>query len=790
MKISAQKLFSLLGVAVEDFPTQVKNIANILTKVGFEVESIEHEADAFANFVVANVVECEKHPESAKLSVCKVSNGNEVFQVLCGAPNVRKGLKVVLAQKGAVIPKNGMTIQKTKIARLESNGMICSADELCIGKNDGTILELEENVAVGVPYAIYAKKTDSILDISITPNRGDGISYYGIGRELSAQGIGTLPLLASVGNVQLKSLEIDVTNRELAPSVFFTKFSVIESVGNVKNILEKSGIKPSGIPIVDALNYTTELYGQPMHVYDASRIVGNIKVRKSLDGEKLITISGQEVILSGGDIVIADDEKILSLAGIIGDSRSAISTETKEYILEVCAFNRDLIFQTVRKYSINTTASFRYERYVDAGNSAYFPQKAIAYKLLDVIKTQFTHSFEMQSIENPTVIVCAVGDISKIIGIEFTLEEIVKILTSLSFVCAGEGGNLKVTVPSWRASDVKQVHDLAEEVLRSIDVSRCPRKMLDIKTVNGDFKIHTIKEFLSKNLNEVITNPFISEKDHALFNEGNDDAVILQNPINEELPYMRSSIIPSLLHNIAKAESLSCRGSAIFEIAKVFTRANETTKICIARSGKSSVSNPLYKEREYTIFDVKEDTLLLLENVYGLKRDSVVYTAISNKAFHPYQAFELSIGRNVVATVAQLHPLVLSEFSIKSKVFVGIIHIANIPIKQVKSTVKSGYSPFVLPNISRELSIIVKEEITCLEILRNLQKATKNRFTASITDIYRSEELVRDGGKSILIAFEIFQNTKTMTSDEIENLMIEIIEVLQKSVGAIIRTDA
>ena len=608
MKISAQKLFSFIGITPESHHDTIQNIANILTKVGFEVESIEYEADACANFVIASVEECEKHPESTKLSICKVNNGSEIFQVLCGAPNVRKGLKVVFAQKGAVIPKNGMTIQKTKIAGMESNGMICSADELCTGKNDGTILELEETAVVGTSYAQYAKKTDSILDISITPNRGDAVSYYGIGRELVAQGIGTLTPLSFTGNTQLKPFVIEVINRELVPSVFFAKFSTVEHVANVKHILGKGGIKTSGIPIVDAINYTTELYGQPMHVYDASKIVGNIKIRKSLDGEKLITISGEEVILSAGDIVIADDEKVLSLAGIMGDSRSAISTETKEYILEVCSFNRDLIFQTIRKYNINTMASFRYERYVDAGNSTYFPQKAIAYKLLDVVKTQLTHSFEMQSGENPVVIVCTVASISRIIGIELTLEEVVKILTSLSFMCAGEGGNLKVTVPSWRVADVKQVHDLAEEILRSIDVSRCPRKILDIKTFNGEFKIHTIKDFLAQSLNEVITNPFISEKDCKLFSEENSDesTIILANPINEELPYMRSSIIPSLLHNVAKAESLSCKGSAIFEVAKVFTKASETTEICIVRSGKSSISNPFHKEREYNIFDIKD----------------------------------------------------------------------------------------------------------------------------------------------------------------------------------------
>lgn len=793
MKISAKKLLSFIGLGYtnEDLRSQIENIAQVLTTVGFEVESIDYESAIYEGFVVAKVEECVKHPESTKLSVCTVNNGIKSFQVLCGAPNVRKSLKVVLAQKGAVIPKNGMVIQKTKIAGMESNGMICSADELCLGKNDGTILELDANAPVGTPYADYTQNTDAILDIAITPNRGDAISYQGIARELSARGIGNLPLIATP-STSLKPFEVEVEGNALAPSLFFGKFSAVEHIENVKSVLEKSGIKSVGIPIVDAINYTAELYGQPMHIYDATKIVGTIKVRTSKEGEKLVTISGQEITLMGGDIVIADDEKILSLAGIMGDARSAVSSQTKEYILEVCAFDRDLIFQSCRKYNINTTASFRYERYVDAGNSTVFPQKIIAYELLNVVKTQFTHSFEMQSKENPTVIVCSVKGISRIIGIDFTLDEIVKLLTNLSFTCTGDEGNLKVTVPSWRANDVKQMHDIAEEVLRSIDVRRCPRTMLDIKTVTGEFKIHAIKQFLASSLNEVITNPFISEKDYKLFTQDElfEKALILANPINEEHPYMRPSIIPSLLHNVAKAESVSCKNSSLFEVAKIFTNTEEKIEVCILRSGFSTINNPLHKERQYNIFDVKEDAISMLENIYGLKRDSIVYTSISRPLFHPHQAFEFSIGRNVVATVAQIHPLVLSEYSIRNKVFVANIHIANIPIKQAKSSVKAGYKHFVLPNIARELSIVVKEEVTCLDILRNLQKATKNRFTASITDIYQNESLVRDGKKSILISVEIFQHAATLTSAAIEAIMAEITDVLAVSVGSVVRKDA
>lgn len=789
MKLSVKKLISLLQLSSDSLPTTANNIANTLTKLGFEVESIHFEEKDYENLVIAEVTECTKHPESSKLSVCTVNNGKETLQVICGAPNVRKGLKVVFAQKGAVIPKNGMVIQKTKLAGLESNGMICSADELCIGENDGTILELPSDAPLGQEYAQYITKNDAILDISITPNRGDAISYYGIARELSAQGFGTLPKL-SVANYQGKPLNIKLTDESLSPSIFFAKFTNPTTIPNYNSILQKTSVTVTGLPIINCLNFTTELYGQPMHLYDASKIQGTITVRLSKSGEQLITISGEEITLQGGDIVIADDEKILSLAGIIGDARSATSTNTKEFVLESCAFNRDYIFQSAKKYNISTASSFRFERYVDSGNASFFPQKINAHQFLEEIKPQVLSIFEMQSKIPPFVIIASVGKISHILGIKTSLDEVVSILTKLGFACIGDEGNLKITVPSWRIADTRTTHDIAEEIIRSVEISRCERKTLAVQVLHDNFRIHKIKKFLSRGLHEVITYPFISEKEHLLFSETlPHNALVLANPINEEAPIMRETIIPSLLQNIAHAESTSKNSTHIFEVAKVFTKNKEDLTICIARSGITAYNNPIYPAREYNIFDVKEDALLFIENIFGLRRDSIVYSKIQKKGLHPHQTFELSLGRNTIATVAQVHPFTLEEYRIKNKVFVAEIYLSNIPLKQPKSSVKSGFKPFILPNIKREASIIVEESITCLEVLRCLQKITKNRFTGNIVEIYRNEELVKQGKKSLLIALEIFQNNTTMQSSEIDSIFNEAVDDLKVSVGAVIRAN-
>ncbi len=790
MKISAKELFSTIHLAhsKETFRETVHNVSNVLTKVGFEVDSLEFEEDSMKGFVIANVEECKKHPESSKLSICKVNTGKEVLQVLCGAPNVRAGINVILATQGAIVPKNGMVIQKTKLAGYESQGMICSADELGTGENDGSIIELETSTVVGISYCEYIGKNDAIIEIAITPNRGDALSYNGIGRELTAQGIGSITLLElKVEN--LKPLSVEIIDKGFSNSIFFGKIEAISFTPPAQSILAKCGLSVTKIPSVDALNYVTELYGQPMHLYDFAKIKGSIKIRQSVSGEKLITISGQEIELQGGDIVIADDEKILSLAGIMGDARSAVSSETKEFVLESCSFNRDSIFKSIRKYNIHTAASFRFERYVDSGDAKTFPQKLVAQKFASLIKQSFTHTFELQSTDLPSVIVCNTQEITKTLGFEVPFTQIVEILTKLGFECFGDCENFTVTVPSFRKADVKQINDIVEEIIRSIGVEACPRKNLEIVSSREVYAIHNIKQNLAQSLNEIITFPFVSEKDFTLF-DSSENAIKLANSLNEATPYMRSSLIPSMLHNIATAQNLSCNSSALFEIAKVFGKNKEQVEICIARSGVFPINTPLKKEAQYTLFDIKEDILTFIESICGLKRESVIYKPISHNAFHPHQAFEMVIGRSVIATIAQIHPLVCEEYSIKNKVFVGTVHLGNIPVKTQKSSVKSGYSPSSLPNVQRELSIVVANEVNCLDILRSLQKITKNRFTASIVDIFQNETLKASGKKSILLAFEVFQPTATLNSQEIEDIMNQAIATLQESVQAVLRGDA
>lgn len=788
MKISGLELFSLLEIQINDsFNKKIKDVASILTDLGFEIESIEFESEKYKHFVIGNVVECVKHPESAKLSICKVNTGQEILQVLCGAPNVIAGINVVLATQGAVVPKNGFVIKKTKLAGYESQGMICSADEMCIGENDGSIIELSHEYTIGIPYAEYINKKDAILDVSITPNRGDAISYYGLARELSAKGFGQLPRLkytqVTKGNFSVK------IDEKLAKSVFFGTFNNTQSVPDISHILTKCDIQKTKFPIVNMLNYITEIYGQPMHLYDASKIEGLIQIRLSRNGEKLITISGEEIELQGGDIVVSDDKKILSLAGIIGDFRSAVSMETKEYILESCAFNRDFIFQTIRRYNIHTNASFRFERYVDAGSPEFFPQGIYAERFAEKINIRINKVFTKQNNEQLCKITFSGEDIAKILGFYTDDKEIINILDNLGFFCTKSNGIITVIVPSWRHADISQVYDISEEILRFVGINNC-RKVYLYGMYTENLNLHTrIKSFLSQNCDEIISLPFISKKDFALF-DNNENAVILKNPINIEEPCLRSSLMPSLLHNIAKSESNFHDGSSIFEISKVFYKNSdnllEHQEICIINHGFTSIHNPISPKREYNIFDIKECVLSLLRNVFNINIDSLSYNKVSHNALHPHQAFDILLGKAVIARIAQVHPLVLTKYDIKNRVFFGNIIIHNIPVKTGKATIKSGYRPFVLPNIKREISILIKQEIQCDSILRLLHKIANKRFGANILEIFSNDEIKQSGRKSLLIGLKIYQD-KGLSGNEIEQIVIEVINVLKVNINAELR---
>lgn len=777
----------MLGIPLDgSFGVKVQDIANTLTNLGFEVESIEFESEKYKNFVVGSVEECVKHPESEKLSICKVNNGKEILQVLCGAPNVRTGLKVVLAMQGAVIPKNGLIIKKTKLAGYESQGMICSADEMQSGGNDGTIIELPSESVTGTAYAEHIGKKDAILDISITPNRGDAISYYGIARELAAKGFGRLPQLKYTKCVNNLDVEID---EKLVRSVFFGTFGGVKSVQDVSQLLEQCDAQVTKLPIVNLLNYVTEIYGQPMHLYDASKIKGAIEIRLSRKGEKLVTISGEEVELQGGDIVVADDEKILSLAGIIGDARSAVSHETTEYVLESCVFNRDSIFQTIRKYNIQTSASFRFERHVDAGSPVFFPQGIYAQEFVSKIGVDFSKVFSKENSERSGEITFSPEDIEEILGFYTDKKEIIKILQGLGFDCMENNNRITAIVPSWRHFDVSQVYDISEEILRFAGISNCKKVYLHGKYAEGVNLITKVKNFLSQSCDEIMSLPFVSREDSSFFGD-NKDAIKLANPINSDEPYLRSCLVPSLLRNIAKAESNFHESSSLFEISKVFYRENDSLfehqEICIMKHGFVPIHNPKSPQREYDIFDIKEEVLSFLKNVFNINIGSITYNKVSNNALHPHQAFDMLLGKTNMARIAQIHPLVLEKYGIKNRVFFGNIVVQNIPVKGGKSALKSGYKPFVLPNVKREISVLIKEEIQCSDVLHTLHKTANKRFTANILEIFSNEEIKKSGKKSFLIGLDIYQE-RTLSGEEIEKIVSEAVNTLNINFEAKLR---
>ncbi|MFN7039259.1 MAG: phenylalanine--tRNA ligase subunit beta, partial [Alphaproteobacteria bacterium] len=451
-----------------DTNATLEEICNKLTMIGLEVEEVIDKSLELKDFIIAEIISAEQHPNAEKLRVCKVNNGKEILQIVCAAPNARAGIKVVLAPIGAIIPANGMIIKKSKIRDVESEGMMCSLPELKIeGENNGTIIELDTDAKPGDNFVKYAELDDAVIEIVITANRGDCLGVYGVARELAAAGLGELKEInykeysadsASLINVEVKS--------DLCPAYYGLYFSDIDNNKELEEYakrLEAIGVK-SHSPIVDITNYISYCYGRPSHAYDADKIKGNIIVRSAKKDEKFKSLADIDYNLTD-ELVIADEEKVLALAGIIGGANSACTEDTKNIFVEIALFDSISIAKTGRKFVIDTDARYKFERkldplFLDTSANIFYQiltseLNAKAHKIIKAVSGEF----------KPKHIQFNIDKIESMGGMNIPNETICDILSKLGFKFIQNGNILDLTIPSWR-NDIGIEADIVEEVLR------------------------------------------------------------------------------------------------------------------------------------------------------------------------------------------------------------------------------------------------------------------------------------------------------------------------------------
>ena len=789
-------------------------IADKLTMIGLEVERIEDRAKLFAPFVIARVIEARQHPNADRLRVCMVDIGDgKPIQVVCGAPNARTGMKGVFAPPGAFIPGKNLTLGVGKIRDVESRGMLVSEFELQISDDHEGIIDLPDDAPVGEDYAKYAGLDDAVIEINLTPNRGDGTGVHGIARDLAAADMGKLKDVAITPVKGEFPCPVGVTLDFGATPSLCPAFA-LRLVRGVKNgpspawlqqRLAAIGLRPINA-LVDITNFITYDRGRPLHVFDAAKVRGNLTVRRGRPGETLLALDGKTYTLDNAICVIADEAGVESLAGIMGGEKTGCSEATTDVLIESALWEPMNIAQTGRKLGINSDARYRFERGVDPAFMLSGLEMAthMVMELCGGKPSRVTVAGSPETAKR--VIDFPVTEIKRLTGLAVPLADVRRVLESLGFGVAGQDSGksdarMKVTVPSWR-SDVQAKADIVEEIIRIVGVDRVPPTPFDRgpaprKPVLTPIQVRTRRArraLATRNLVEAVTWSFISKRQAELFGGGKPE-LALANPIAADLSDMRPSLIPGL---VAAAQRNADRGlpdTALFEVGQVFRGDQPNDQFTAAAGVRRALGKPSgigrhwsKRDGEVDIFDAKADALAVVA-ASGAPATAVQVVPGGSGWFHPGRSGTIQIGpQNVLGYFGELHPSALEALEAKGPLVAFEVILERIPEPRARGTRAKPpleLSPF--QPVERDFAFVVERNVRAGDIVRAAQSADRKLIAAvSVFDVYEGEGIA-PGKKSIAIAVTIQPRDKTMTDAEIEALAAKIVAEVSKRTGGVLR---
>ena len=792
-----------------DTARSLDEIAAKLTMIGLEVERIEDKAKLFAPFVIARVVEAKPHPNADRLRVCMVDAGDgKPIQVVCGAPNARTGMKGVFAPPGAFIPGKNLTLGVGKIRDVESRGMLVSEFELQISDDHEGIIELPDDAPVGVPYAKYAGLDDPMIEINLTPNRGDATGVHGIARDLAAAGIGKLkdtPIKTVKGQFPCPvkvTLDFGATT-SLCPAF---ALRLIRGVKNgpspdwLARRLTAIGLRPINA-LVDITNFITYDRGRPLHVFDAAKVRGDLTVRRARAGESLLALDGKTYALDETMCVIADDHGVESLAGIMGGEKTGCSEATTDVLIESALWVPMNIAQTGRKLGINSDARYRFERGVDAAFMVPGLESATRMVMDSCGGTASEVTVAGSAAAPERVIDFPVAETGRLTGLAVPLADARRVLESLGFKVAGQGARVKVAPPSWRG-DVQDKADLVEEVVRIVGVDKVPSTPFDRgeaprKPVLTPIQIRTRKAkraLAARNLTEAVTWSFIGKKHAELFGGGKPE-LALANPIAAELSDMRPSLIPGL---VAAAQRNADRGFpdvALFEVGQIFRGDRPEDQLTAAAGLRRALAKPsgigrhwAKRDGEVDAFDAKADALAVLAAA-GAPASALQTMPGGPTWFHPGRSGTIQIGpQNVLGHFGELHPRALEALDAEGPLIAFEVILERIPEPRTRGSRAKPVlelSPF--QPVQRDLAFVVDREVKAAEIVRAAQSADRKLITGvTVFDLYEGQGIA-PGKKSIAIAVTLQPRERTMTDAEIEALAAKIVTEVGKRTGGVLR---
>ena len=785
------------------------DLLDALTDLGHEVEAVENPEVALGAFRIARVIEAVPHPNADRLRLCRVETWpdgpggrSEEVQVVCGAPNARTGLVGVFAPAGTHIPGTGVDLKPGVIRGVESNGMLCSERELMLSDAHDGIIELPVDAPLGARFIDWKGLNDPMIFVKITPNRPDALGIRGIARDLAARGLGTLKPLAipAIKGGFPSPITVTIAPELKAKGCPLFAGRMIRGVRNgaspdwMQARLKAIGLRPISA-LVDITNYFTFALNRPLHVFDAAKVKGNLRIHPAQGGEELLALDGKTYTLRPGMMLISDDAGPESLAGIMGGEQSGCTPETTDVFLESAYWDPITVAATGRALKINSDARYRFERGVDPAFT--LPGLDLATQMvLDLCGGE----------ASDLVMDGAVPDTSRayrldparvvsLVGMEIPEAEQRRTLEALGFTLQGD----MASPPSWRP-DVLGEADLVEEVARIASLAKLKGRPLARALSGVPRPILTpmqVRERAARRslaglgYNECVTYSFIDAGAAALFGGGT-DAVRVENPISSEMTHLRPDLLPGLLQAAARNQARGFADLALFEIGPVFHGGEPEEQSLQAAGllvGAAAPRDPFGSRRPVDVYDAKADVEAVLAALGAPAK--VQITRKTSGWWHPGRSGAIGLGPNVMASFGEIHPSVLKALDVKGPAVAFCIRIAAVPLPKVKTPTRPALKLSDLQAVERDFAFVVGAEVEALTLVNAAQGADKaliesvrvfDQFTGE-----RAEAQMGPGKKSLALTVRLQPTDKTLTDAEIEAACARIVEKVTKATGGALR---
>ncbi|HWT13423.1 MAG TPA: phenylalanine--tRNA ligase subunit beta [Allosphingosinicella sp.] len=767
-----------------------------LTAIGLEVEGVENPAEKLKPFVIAEILTAAPHPQADKLQVLTVDAGTgEAIQVVCGAPNARAGLKGVFGAPGAYVPGSDLLLKVAAIRGVESRGMMCSVRELELGEEHDGIIELAEDAPVGASFPAWAGLDDPVIDVAVTPNRQDAMGVHGIARDLAAAGMGRLrPVEApAVPGAFPCPVEIRTEDPEGCPA-FFGR--AIRGVSNgpspawLRQRLIAVGQRPISA-LVDMTNYITLTYGRPLHVYDMAKLRCALVARRARDGEEMLALNGKTYRLDSSMTVIADDEGVHDIGGIMGGEDTGVTEATTDIVIECAYFDPEHIARTGQKLALASDARTRFERGVDP--EFVGPGLELATRMaLDLAGGEPS---EMVRAGRPPELERTVAYRPQrclgLAGIDVPEARQEAILRRLGFEVS-TGDIWQIRVPSWRR-DVAGEADIVEEVARiegfdkvpSTPLPRAPGVAKPTATADQLVERKVRRAAAARGLNEAVTWSFIAEAEAAPFGGS---SWLLANPMSEEMKAMRPSLLPGLLAAARRNLARGAETVRLFEIGRRYLGDNEHPTLGLVLAGEASARHwRAARPRPFDAYDAKAEAMAALAAA-GVAVESLQVLDEAADVYHPGRSGRLGLGpKQVVAEFGALHPRVLRAFDLVAPVAAAEIFLDALPRRRsAAGHMRPAFAPPPLQAVKRDFAFLVPDDLAADRLLRAVRGADKAAIVGvGLFDLFTGQG-VPEGRKSLAVEVILQPGEKSFTEEELKAIAERIVGAAAK-LGAVLR---